>query len=157
MPQLVRNLEKDLHHRRIELRAGAAQNLFPRHVEAARLAIRAVTGDGVQRIGNRKNARANRNPPRATAGIATAVEVFLVRKDNLGRFAEKRNLAQNVIPRVQCSRITSCSSGVSVPGLRRISSGIAILPISCRNAPRAITLIPAGRCPSPAPAQSYKR
>jgi hypothetical protein len=31
-----------------------------------------------------------------------------------------------------------------VPGLRRISSGIAILPMSCRNAPRAITLISAG-------------
>ena len=33
------------------------------------------------------------------------------------------------------------SSGVKAPGLLRMASGIAILPMSCKNAPRAITRI----------------
>ena len=42
-----------------------------------------------------------------------------------------------------------CSSACSLLGFSRIASGIAIFPISCRNAPRAITGICCAGMPAP--------
>ena len=71
VPQLVGNLEEDFHHGGVELRSGAAQNLFARRVEAARLAVGTVAGDRVQGVGQGKDARADGNLIAAqAAGIA---------------------------------------------------------------------------------------
>ena len=61
MPKLIGNLEKDLDNVRVELGSGMAQDLFTRGVEAARLAVRPVAGDGVKRVCDGEDAGADRN------------------------------------------------------------------------------------------------
>jgi hypothetical protein len=81
VPKLIGNLEKDLDNGRVELGSGAAQNLFARHVEAARLAVGPVAGNRVQRVGDGKDAGADRNlVPAQPVRVAAAVVVLLVRK-----------------------------------------------------------------------------
>ena len=48
LPELIGNLQNDLDDGRIELGSGAAQDLFARGIESARLAVGAVAGDGVK-------------------------------------------------------------------------------------------------------------
>jgi hypothetical protein len=79
VPKLIGDLEKDLHNARIELRSGAAQNLFARLIEAARLAVRPVAGDGVEGVGDGENAGADGNIGSALGvWIAATVVVLLM-------------------------------------------------------------------------------
>ena len=117
-------------------------------VEVARLAIGAVAGDGVEGVGDGEDAGADGDlAPAQAVGIAVAVEMLLMAKDDLRCSGEEGNLAQHLIAARAVFAHESCSSGVSLPGLRRISSGMAILPTSCRKAPRAMILISSGGMP----------
>ena len=78
-PKLVGDLEKHLHNVRIELRSGAAQNLIARHIEATRLSVRPVAGDGVEGVGDGENAGADGDVATTLRiWIAAAVVVFLM-------------------------------------------------------------------------------
>src|SRR6202008_4523833 len=82
----------------VKLRPGAAKNLFARCVEAASLAIGAVAGDRVHRVGHGEYAGADRNfIPSQPAWVAVPVVVLLVGIDNCGRLAQEGDLAQNVV------------------------------------------------------------
>ena len=59
--------------------------------------------------------------------------MLLVRKDDLRCLTQERNFAQDVeAPRAMFAHDLLLSE-VSAPGLRRISSGMAILPMSCKK------------------------
>src|SRR5580698_8464528 len=93
LPKLVGNLQENFNHGRIELGSGAAQNLFARGVEGARLAVRPVAGDGIERVADRKDARADGNLAAADAArIPATVVMLLVAVNDFRGPRQKRNL-----------------------------------------------------------------
>src|ERR1035437_5600011 len=98
VPQLVGNLEEDFDDGRIELGAGAAQHLLARGIEASCGAVGTVACDGVKRVGDSENTRADRDfDPSQTARITAAVKVFLVSENDCRRLVEEWDLAQNIV------------------------------------------------------------
>src|SRR6202041_3070003 len=76
----------------------AAENLLASSVEAACLAIGAVTGDGVQGVGDGKDAGADGDFDSVEAvRVAAAVKMFLMGENNLGRLGEEGDFAQHVV------------------------------------------------------------
>ena len=82
----------------VELRAGAALDLFARVRERQSLAIGAVADHGVQRVRDGENARAEGNLLALQAArIAGAVEEFLVSEDDFCGVAQEGNADQHVV------------------------------------------------------------
>src|SRR5580692_7717177 len=95
---LVRHLEKDLDHLGIKLAAGPGLNLLAGFAESSGGTIRAVGDDGIEGIGNGENARAEWNfIALETAGIAAAVEVFLVGINDVASFGEEGNFLEHLV------------------------------------------------------------
>src|SRR5579863_977939 len=85
-PYLVRHVEKDLNHFGIKLPPGPLRDLLPCGLQRLSRPVNPVGCDGVERVGNRENARSERDlfslqVPR----IAGAVETFLVGIHNFSR------------------------------------------------------------------------
>src|ERR1035437_7255582 len=121
VPQLVGNLEEDFDDRRVELGAGAAQHLLARGIEASCGAVGTVACDGVKRVGDSENTRADRDfDPSQTARITAAVKVFLVAKTIAAASLRNGILRRLLLPRVQCSRMLRCSSAETAPGFCRM-------------------------------------
>src|SRR5215831_17560725 len=79
LPNVVWHLEEDFDNFRIELASRPAQDFRFRRLERLGRTIRAIRGDGIQRVGNRKDARPEGDfPALQAAGIAGAVEALLV-------------------------------------------------------------------------------
>ena len=123
------------------LRAGAVEDLRPRCGPCACLAVGPRARDRVQCVRDRKDPRALRdllsNEP---VGIALAVPPFVVEADQMCMPSPCRKPIPLSIcsPRRVCVRISRSSAGVSGPGLRSTSSGIPILPTSCRRKPYSV-------------------
>ena len=85
--------EENLHHFRIELAARPPFDLLAGRGQGLRRTVRTVGGYGVERIGDRENACAQRNLfAFQAARIAGSVVLFLMGVDDLGSFREKWNL-----------------------------------------------------------------
>ena len=98
-------------------------------------------GERVEDVGDGHDATGDRNRGAGQpAGVAAAVPLLMMGQgDLLGHLDERRTGCPQSIsaPIVVWAFIWSYSSPVSLPGLPRIASGIAILPRSCRGARQA--------------------
>src|SRR5215469_6620094 len=98
MPMLFRDGEKNPDDFGIKLGAGATANFLFGVGHRQRPSVRAIADHSVEGVGNGEYAGAKRNLLSAeTAGIAGAVEEFLVGQNNLRRITKKRNAAQHVV------------------------------------------------------------
>src|SRR5579859_2705512 len=97
-PVLFRDCSEDLHDFGIELRPGAAANLFAGMGHGQSAAVRAVADHRVERIGDRENARSQGYlvAPEASR-IAGAVEKFLVGQYDFRSVPEKRDADKHVV------------------------------------------------------------
>src|SRR3974390_2129515 len=95
---LVRDGEENADDFWIELGTSAAANFLFGVGHGECVAVRAVADHGVECIGDREYAGAERDLLAAkTARIAGAVEKFLVGQNNLGSIAEKRDAPKDVV------------------------------------------------------------
>jgi hypothetical protein len=119
LPQGIGEPEEDFHNVGVELGTGVFLDLFARDAVGAGAAVRPVRGDGVHGVGDGEDPGSEGDFLAAQAArIAVAVVVLLMAVDDLRGFL------------AQCSRMIACSSAFSLPGLSRMASGMAILPMS---------------------------
>src|SRR4051812_17501759 len=94
VPDGFRHGEKRFDDVGIELSSGKSRDLFEGGACGLRGAIRAVRGDGVQRVSDGEYSCAERDLLAfEIARIAGAVVLLLMRVDDVGGFSEERNLA----------------------------------------------------------------
>src|ERR1700690_1295529 len=95
---LVWHLQKDLNDLGIKLAAGPGLDLLASFAEGSGGTIRAVGDDGIEGIGDGEDACAERNfVALETAGIAAAIEVFLVGINDVASFDEERNFPEHLV------------------------------------------------------------
>src|SRR5215471_13450275 len=95
---LFLNGQEYLDHFRIELAAGAALDFHPRVRQRKRAAIRTVANHGIERIGDGKNARPQRNLIASqSTWIARTVVELLVRQYNFRGIAKERDADEHVV------------------------------------------------------------
>ena len=132
---LVVTLEEHVDDFRVELRAAALAQDRERDVVRVGRLVRALARHRVERVGDGADPAPQRNRLAGEAGgIAGAIPSLVVaERDDAPRLQQLRaRVGENRCRRSSaCSRITSHSGGSRCVGLRRITSGTAILPRSC--------------------------
>ena len=132
------HLDEGGHDGRVELRAGAAQQLRAGRVGRDRALVRAVGRHGVERVADGDDARAQRDAAAGQAvGVAAAVVALVARSARCGRPARAPARARMRSPIAVWRRMNVHSSGSSGPGFCRMAAGTATLPMSCSSAASA--------------------
>ena len=105
-------------------------------------AIWSVGCQGIETVDDREDSRSNRNIC-ASDAIRISVPVpILVVVSNDGHHSVGKSIADKMsAPTLACSFIFSNSAGVNGPGLLRMYSGTANLPMSCNRAAASIARI----------------
>ena len=126
--------------RRVVHRAAALLDDRDRRRVGHRRAIGPIRGQGVEAVDHRENARADRNLLAAQAArIPAAVPVLVMgahdRHDRVGEVDRRRGCRRR---RRRATSSSRTRAAVSVPGLLRMCSGTASLPVSCSSAAASI-------------------
>src|ERR1700722_210357 len=98
LPNFVRHLQKNLDHFRIELSFRPLVDLDAGCVQGLRRPVDTVGGNGIQRVGDGKDARPQWNfLTLQAARITAAIEALLVRVHNLGSLSNKWDLLDDLV------------------------------------------------------------
>src|SRR6266545_2734456 len=124
----LRHREKRLGAALVELRAGAAGDLLARRLGGERAPEGAVVRHRVVRVGDREDARGDRDLLAAEAArVAAAVEPLLVREHHLGGALEEVDRAEDVIADLRVALHLAPLGVVELPGLQEDRVGHADL------------------------------
>src|SRR2546425_11063098 len=100
-PVLVGNREKHFHHAWVELAPCAPGDFLAGMRDRQGPAVRPVGNHGVQRVSHGENSGPQRNLlPLQFSRVAAPIEKLLVREDNFGGIAQKRDVREHFVPNI---------------------------------------------------------